>query len=94
MQRSDWIALGVIAALSYVALKAKGAGGQSLSVHYTPNVGWIDDTQHIQYDETTGNLFDEYAGSAWIGQVAPGLDASVFGRADVQALISAARAGA
>ena len=93
MRRNDWIALGVIAAASYLVVRAKQGGSSALSVHYTPNVGWVDSTQGVQYDETTGNLYDELAGSKWIGQVAAGLDASVFARPDVQAMITQARAG-
>jgi len=95
MSRNDWIALGVIAAASYLVVRAKqsGAAGTALSVHYTANVGWVDSTQSVQYDETTGNLYDELAGSKWIGQVAAGLNASVFARPDVQAMITQARAG-
>lgn len=93
MSRNDWIALGVIVVASYFVLKAKGAGSAplSLSVHYDPQAGWIDDTQGVQYDEQSGNLYDAWNGSVLIGTVASGLDGSVFVQPNVQAMIAAAR---
>lgn len=89
MQKREWLAFLAILAGAYLLVKRKMGAPVRIEAHYDPQAGWIDDTQSIQYDDQTGNLYDELRGSVWIGQVAPGQDASVFTDPNVQAMIQA-----
>ncbi len=91
MRKGDWIALGVIAAAAYLLVKSKAGGGTSTSVDVVSGnaiVGFLDQTQKVQYDPATGNLWDVSGQvNQLIATIQPGRDGSVFADPAVQALI-------
>ena len=93
MRPREWAALAVFVGAAYWLMKSKGSsGGTPLDIQSGPGiVGFIDATQKVQYDPSTGNLWDvSGATNTLIATIQAGGDATVFLQPSVQSLITAA----
>lgn len=93
MKQRDWITLALFVGAAYIIFRVKVPGsGSALTIASGPaTVGFIDETQQVQYDPATGNLWDvSGATNTLIATIAAGGDATIFAQPSVQALITAA----
>ena len=91
MRSRDTMALLIAAGVGYWLWKRQGASGAPTSLDVVSGnavVGFLDQTQSVQYDPATGNLWDVSGPTnVLIATIAPGRNASVFADPAVQALI-------